>query len=518
VQNDKARLNPLPLLVVAFFGLIVAFHLGNALLGRSLFRAIHLGTALEYSHGPINLLKPVIVGFNATGTPTAQELPIWQAVAGLLFRLTHSQWYGWANVTSLFFFALGLWPFFALARQYIGERAAWWSLAFFLTQPLIVIMAGEASTDGYCLMTTLWFLYCAERLIRTGKLVWWLPTALLAALSAISKLPFFMAAGWCSIFILTSINLRSWRSWLLLAGAGIFAAGVFVAWKHYTDNLAAQAVYPYQELRPAKSASMALWYFGDLHYRLSPATWLKGGWRFLHATMGSLPTAALFLAALFQRGNRMSKLWLLGTLLTTLVFTHLVLVHWHYYLMCCPAVAMLCGVTLARWEKFWTQEMPVTWLRYGLTALILVFSTVDGVIATKISIYYDLYPKRMSAIISEHTAPTDKLVVFGGDWGGEELFRAGRNGFYVFNLESTPGDPCKGLTELLNNPDDLRRLKSLGYNKLVLISESPVRFAAVAVNPGSNRQRLFYPENVSPTVDAWPVVYHSEDILIKDIP
>lgn len=50
------------------------------------------------------------------------------------------------------------------------------------------------------------------------------------------------------------------------------------------------------------------------------------------------------------------------------------------------------------------------------------------------------------------------------------------------------------------------------------MSESPAKFAAVAVNPGSSRQRFFYPATISQAVDAWPVLYRSEDILIKEIP
>ena len=127
-------------------GLIVAFHLGNALVGRPLARSLHLGPALEYARGPIDLLRPVMVGFNATGTPTAHELPLWQAAAGLAFKATGSTWYGWANLVSLLAFATGLWPFFQLARHYVGERAAWWGTAFFLAQPLIVFWAGNAAS------------------------------------------------------------------------------------------------------------------------------------------------------------------------------------------------------------------------------------------------------------------------------------------------------------------------------------------------------------------------------------
>ena len=60
MQNEDNRpANPAPLAAV-LFALIVIFHLGNALAGRSLFRAVHLGTALEYAQGPIHLLRPVM--------------------------------------------------------------------------------------------------------------------------------------------------------------------------------------------------------------------------------------------------------------------------------------------------------------------------------------------------------------------------------------------------------------------------------------------------------------------------
>jgi hypothetical protein len=60
---------------------------------------------------------------------------------------------------------------------------------------------------------------------------------------------------------------------------------------------------------------------------------------------------------------------------------------------------------------------------------------------------------------------------------------------------------------------DLKRLR-LGA-VLVMISESPVRYAARGSNPGSRQARLKYPATISSAVDAWPVVFQSEDILLK---
>ena len=463
-----------------------------------------------------------MVGFNATGTPTALEFPVWQAAAGVVFKAAHSTWYGWANLTSLLFFATALWPFFQLARQYVGERAAWWSLIFFLTEPLIILNAGEAATDGFSLVVIVWFLFFADKMIRSGSVVWWIPAAFFGALSAVTKLPFFMAAGLCSIFLLLINGKRTWRPWILLATAGAFATVIFALWTHYTTSLAAQAEYPFEELRLAYNPFMRWWYFGDLHFRLSPGPWIKGGWRFLHGTMGAMPLVILTIASLLHKGNPFPKAWLLATFLTTLVFTHLVLEHWHYYLMCCPAVALLCGATLARWEPFFSEQFSWQWLIAPLAGMILIFSAIDGIIAMKVAVDMNPYTADMSKIIHDHTQPTDKLIVYDAGfhpWGGETMFRSERNGLSVAYFKTQANDPnTKGLCELLNNEKDLQRLKSLGYNKLILISEAPVDFAAQIMNPGSQRVRYYYPKSISPTVDAWPVVYQPEDIIIKNIP
>ncbi|HEV2208625.1 MAG TPA: glycosyltransferase family 39 protein [Verrucomicrobiae bacterium] len=513
--HSPAPLPSLFPLVLAFMALIACFHIGSALVGKPLFRAIHLGTALEYAHGPLNLLKPIIVGYNANGAPAAQELPLWQAAVGLAFKL-FGTWYGWANVVTLLLFSTGLWPLFQLARRYAGDRAAWWCLIFFLCQPLIVLMAGMASTDGFCLMLSLWFLYFADRLVREGGLTSWLAATIFGALAAVSKLPFFMAAGLCSVGLLLLNGKRGWRPWLLLALSGASAAAVFAVWWRYTDSLLAQAQFPYIQLRLSASPYTRYWFFGDWRLRLSPGPWIKGAWRFLHGTLGALPLAALLALALVRPGNRFAKLWLAASFIPVLIFTNVVLVHWHYYLMCCPAVALLCGATLAAGEARWAPALRSPWLAPSLLAIALLGSAIDGMIASKFAIHYDYFPSEVAGLLRQYSRPDDKIILYGGDWGGEELFRSGRQGVCVFQLASMPG--TEGLVEMLSNTNDLAHLRAMGYTKLVLMSESRVRFAAVAVNPGSHRRRALYPQTISPEVDRWPVLYRSEDVLIKQIP
>lgn len=518
-SNQPVPLPRLLPLVGALFAVIVCLHIGSALRDMALIRASHLGVALNYGRDGIDLLKPMMPGFNANGVPTAQEIPLWQAAAGLAFKLTGSEWYGWANLVSLLFFATSLWPLFQLARQYISERAAWWTLIFYLAQPLTVIMAGQAATDGFCLVVTIWFLYFADRMIRTGKAWYFVPTACFGIVSALSKLPFFMAVGLCSMGLLLLNNPRNWRNWILLALAGGISGAVLMIWTGYTNDLAAQALYPYYDLRLRDNPHLQQWFFGDLSTRLRPGLWIKGGWRFLHATLGALPLVGLLLVALFLPGVRLAKFWIVATFVVTLVFTPVVLNHWHYFLMCCPPVALLCGAVLARWEPAWASMMPHANLRLGIVFVALMGCVLDGVVTMKIALDYDPFTKQISGILKEHTSPTDKLIVFGEPgWGGEVLFRSGRAGLSVYDLETPPSSKAVGLRELLTKPEHLDRLRSLGYTKLVLLSESTVRFAVQAGNPGAQRTRILYPDSIAPNVDQWPEVLRTQDILIKQIP
>src|SRR5207253_9714493 len=122
-------------IAVVIFVLITIFHLASAKAGYSHYRDIHLGTAIEYAKGKIDILRPVIVGFNATGTPTPQEVPIWQVLAAAMFRI-FGPWFGWANLLSLILFATCLWPLHALAAVYIGRRGAVCLGLLLLSQPI----------------------------------------------------------------------------------------------------------------------------------------------------------------------------------------------------------------------------------------------------------------------------------------------------------------------------------------------------------------------------------------------
>jgi hypothetical protein len=113
----------------------------------------------------------------------------------------------------------------------------------------------------------------------------------------------------------------------------------------------------------------------------------------------------------------------------------------------------------------------------------------------------------MASAIRDHTTPQDKLVILNGGWGGDELMRSGRNGLSMWD------------TKAFEDPQKYARLKALGFDKLVILSQSPFENAIQVVNPGQTGfQRAMAKSSESAQVKAWPTVYETEDIIIKDIP
>jgi len=494
-------------LLAFFLVVIVAFHIGSAWKGYGFYRDIHLDTAIHYEQTRIDLAHTVIVGFNATETPTIQEFPAWQALAGLALKV-FGPWRGWANVVSLAVFFAGLFPFFRIADAVMGRRGAYWSLVFFVSQPLIFEYAGMAGTDGFSMAAALWFLYFSMELVREGELKWLVPACLAGSLTAVSKLPFFMAGGVSIFLLILKQHGFSVRRIVLLACVGGVAAVLFFAWTKYTDAAQAGAVFPYVDLRVSKNPQMVWWYFGDWKYRLAAGNWIKGGWRIFNSLFGSFVLAGLAIYALTRKSaSPLARCLFLGGVITTLTFSHLVLQHTHYYMMFAPAMAMLCAEVLVSLEANPAFAGRAGCWRIPFMGLLLSLSLVQGLIGMKAVLHYDTYPARMAEIIRANTKDTDKLLIQGGGWGGDLLTRSDRKGLSIWN------------THIFENPANYASLKAMGFNKLVMVSESPLLDALQRVNPGENdRTRESYKTSATDIIKDWPTLYQNEDILVKEIP
>lgn len=497
------------MIVALLIGFIACYHIGTALKGQARFRDQHLGAALHYAETKISLANTIIPGFNATETPTIQEFPVWQMAVGAAFKLLGT-WWGWANIVSLLLFLTCLYPLFQAVKPFYGERIAWWALACFLSQALIFLYAGEAGTDGLCLAAALWFWFAAVRLLDApGK--WFVPAVLFGTLAAVSKLPFFMAVGLASFFLLLKVRGFQFRAIAMLAMVGGLSGIFFLVWTRYTDSLQAGAVFPYLDLRlsapPTNGTSMAFWYFGDMHYRLNPGNWIKAAWRLGGAAFGSFALIPLCGLALLGRWvNPAGKFLLLGSFVTTLVFTHLILHHYNYLMLFSPAIAILMAAAWNKIEQLASERGFHPRLTTAAIAMVIFLALFQGLMSLR-AFSFDKFPDRIIATMREHTAPTDRLIVINGGWGGEELICTGRKGLSMWNAKA------------FEDPEKYAQLKKLGFNKMVILSESPYQNAIQIVNPGQTGiPRIFAKKFLTPLVEGWPTVYATEDIIIKEIP
>jgi hypothetical protein len=489
---------------LAMLALLWLYAIGWALIGYPVYRDQHMGAALEYASNGIDLLRPVIVGFNASGTGTPQELPLWQAAASVGLNL-FGGWWGGATLASLLLFTIFLPLFYQTAKWEMDSSFAWFAVALLLAQPVVFHLAGGAQTDGFSLAILLGFVWSAEWLRREPGAPSWTACAILASLLAVTKFPYLMTGGFAATLVLLW-QRAPLKSWLFLAGAAVAAAAVFLPWNAWCDAEIGRAMFKY---RPMTISENPEWFFGSLAYRLDPANYVKAGWRALSCLWGSFVLIGLTLYGLWLRPKSLGTALLLGALATTLVFTKLVLIHRHYYLMFSPAIALLNAYVVCElWQKFRDVSATKSLVASSAAMGLLALSLLQGLMQIEaLSLTADPYMREITRKVAEHTAPEDKLVVINGGWGGDLLILSGRQGVSA----DTP--------DIVNQAEHGRSLQSLGYNKIVIASESPLMHAAQLTNPGSGpRIRTLWETFATSDFAGWREIYVSDDIVIKELP
>jgi len=488
-------------------GGIILFHLSYAWMGFPFYRDQHLGAALVYARDGIDLLRPTIVGFNANGAPTPLEFPLWQAAASLPMRW-FGEWFGWANAVSLLFFATALYPVFKLGEELGGKDVGWWAMALLLAQPLIWVKAGAAGTDGLSFTATVWFFYCGYRVLSGGRWRWTAATAITGALAATQKLPFMIAAGIGLGLLLLLRHRRELSAWIGLSVSGIFSAMVFLLWTRHADACLALAEFPFVDLRISHNPDMVFWYFGDWPYRLNPANWIRGGWRATNALFGSFILLAAPLLVLGLRRARIEPVALLaGAAAVTLVFSQLVLQHQHYFLMYSLPLALLLAPTVAAaWYSLSQAWRAPQQQLIVLLVVAMLASTLQGLFGME-ALFRDPYHQSAAERLKKLTSPEDRLLVVEGGWGGKYLFLSDRRGLSIWD------------TKFLEDDGNLDRLRSKGFNKLVLFRESPLLAALQHNNPGNEAyRRKTYDHALTESARQWTTIYVDEDMAIKQLP
>ena len=467
------------------------------MLGFPIYRDQHLGTAIKYANEGVDLLRPVIVGFNATGTGTPQEFPFWQALAGLALRLMGG-WWGAATIVSLLLFSLSLPFFWKAAKEDSDAKTAWIALLFLLSQPLLFHLAGGAQTDGLSLGLLFFFFYSSESLRTKPSYRVFFVCLLASCLLALTKLPYLMVGGGAAILRLLLLRRATVSQWVFLSASGAIALTIFWLWNHWCDHEIGQAVFRY---RPLTFREIPDWFLGSWEYRLNPLNYLKAGWRALACLWGSFFLVGLTIYGLCKNPRSLGACLLYGALLTTLVFTKLVLIHRHYYLMYAPGVALLNAAALFALFPYPKKLIPL------ILAPLLLLSLAQGLIDIEVVATGDPHMKNMGTIIARNTSEKEKLLILGGGWGGDAFLHSGRNGLSVDD------------TAFVENPDSCRVLKALGYTKFICIAESPLLHALQITNPGgSGRTRERFPVKPAPQTFSWRTIFGSDEIVIKELP
>ena len=516
-ENERQNNRDLIFLAAFLSAILISFELWMAARGQYNERDQHLGGAVAYAKGHIDLLRPMLLGFTANGTPTPLEFPLWQACTAALMKC-FGLWHGWGNVVSLFFFFSSLFPLFDLCRRINSSRVGWWAVIFTLIQPLSWLTGGQAGGDSTAWAFAAWFIYAAHRMISEGRLGWWLFSLLVGSLSAMTKAPFFAAAGLTSFFWLWCYHRQSRRAWFCLTTSGIIATVFFLVWNYHCHKVYAEAEFPTINLDPFdRNSSIHSWYFETLAYRLHVSNWLRGGWHLAGYIFGSFTFIFLLLTAIRLKHSSRPWLWLLAGGIATLVFPSLILEHIHYFFIFASAVAWLCGLAAAEIESkissmFLFSIIP----RTGIIAITLVAALIQTLGTVHFNTTFNPFVQEVGQLIDAHTSTEDKIIVWGMNWGEPFLFTK-RQGF--------TGGLGLDNSNWINEPEKLNRVKQLGYTKIVLINTSPLTAALTAVTThthndtdAGNRKIQNLHEHIPGVARDWPVVFDSQEVLILQIP
>lgn len=290
--------------------------------------------------------------------------------------------------------------------------------------------------------------------------------------------------------------------------SGLFAAIVFAGWTKYTDACLATAEFPMVDLRVSHNPGMVFWYFGDWSYRLNPANWIRGAWRATNALFGSFILLAAPLLALGLRRTRAEPMVLLiGAVAVTLVFSQLVLQHQNYFLIYSLPLALLLAPIISSAWGILSKEWPLS--PFFLVVLLIgaMFASILQGLFGMEALFRDPYHRSASERLKKLTAPEDKLLVVEGGWGGHYLFLSDRDGLNMYD------------TSLLETPGNVERLRAMGFTKLVLFSESPLRAALQQNNPGNESyKRRTYDHALTDSARRWVSLYEDEDMAVKELP
>lgn len=376
-----------------------------------------------YKNG-IDLFHPSVCWMGGYKT-VILEFPLVEAIVAGCYHI-----FGTSHVVArmvFFLFFLGSCVyFFKLVKFLSSERIAFYATIVYLFCPLSLFYSRAIHIDFAELFFAFGMVYHYVRGIYQQKTVHLLVGSIFAFLAFATKAPYAL------VFFLPLLAyiLREGRFLYALKRAYWFVVPVilFALWQNhvFTVNDAA----PDWDFIPGyrKFVHNAGWYYGSFEQRLIPENWFILKDRLLFEVAGIIGAILFFIGVFFVRKRLFITFWILGTLLYSLVFFNLNVIHNYYQLPFVPMMAVVAGHALAciHEMKRWTP-----WLALGVLTLVIsenIWYTEEN--------YYIIQPEReeIGEVISKHTQPDDLIVINYHNFDSKcpnFLYAARRNGWMI---------------------------------------------------------------------------------------
>lgn len=403
----------------------------------------------------IDLMHPMIP---VLGPPwvVPMELPIFQATAALLIRLTRIDLDAGCRLTNILYFYASAGILYLLAKRCFQHRSiAVYVVMFYLWTPFSIVwsrtsmieFAATAFGLAYVYFTILW-------LENRRNLAYPFMAIAMGCLGALTKITSMLplvplllvlpaAAIWSDMrrddpaLQITAIKrlgralIREWLTIAVLLIVYIFPVAVGQAWVSYGDGIKQAS----PQTRFLVSANQSAWIYGTMEERLTP-----GWWRLIFFRIGAyvtpfavmaLPVIALIIVRKAPALARMTLYAALaGTVLPVMVFFNLY--HEHDYYLCAvlPVIALLAGYGLDYVVRTWVLTDWRTALPIIAAAALSWFMAYDYV-SGSFTIGYDNAICTLGRAIDDVTDPNECVVVADWDWSPSILYYARRRGFMV---------------------------------------------------------------------------------------
>ena len=400
--------------------------------------------SLNFHRHGIDLLHPAVCWLGAQRT-LIFEFPLVEALSALLYRVTGPTPVA-DRLVALGFFLVATAYFHRIARRLAGHRPAWLATLVWLALPLAQFYSRAAHVDFAATAFAHALLYHGIRAFERRSARHALLAAVAGALAAMIKAPYVLPV--LAPLALAGLAVPTLAT-LTLAGVALGGTALaFALWRHHVDVINAAA--PDWGFLPGyyKEVNPLWWYFGDLHQRLEPATWIQLARRFVFDVATPLGAFGA-LAGLGWHDRRTSSsraepmrlearafalVWLAGAVLYLVVFFPLNVIHNYYQIPFLAPVALLAGLGLDR-----------VWRRHAVAGAVAVALVVAGAFWAVHSLgYYRVDWLRVEAgreIAAR--VPRGELVVASDHGSGYSdprlLARADREGWSLAIPDLAPG-------------------------------------------------------------------------------